>query len=486
VTSGLNENCGVPAQRSTSNPDGYELRQLPAPAHQIYHALRWSHPTEKLTASRSYEGMRVDEAVSESACGMSDSRSAIVIGGGLVGCSSAYYLCRDGWDVTLLERQKIGSGASHGNCGYVCPSHAMPLSGPGVVAHTFPSLFKRDAPLSIPARFDPSLWKWLLQFTRQCTNDRMMHAANGRNALLASSMSLYREIVREESIDCEWTDRGLLLVYKSAKDFNGYKATAELLQREFAIKAVSYAGEAVKELEPSLKSGMAGGWHFPGDAHVRPDKLLDGLKTAIDRHGGVIRENVEVFSLRRDGVRVASVETSQGSLTADVIVLATGAEAPQFAKAIGCHLPIQPGKGYSLTMQPLRNQPKIPMIFEEHHVAVTPLESGFRVGSTMEFTGYDRSINPKRLALLRKSAAEHLEEALPETVDEEWAGWRPMSADGLPCIGRAPGSHNLIVAAGNGMIGLATAPATGMLVAEIASEQTPHIDAAPYSLSRFA
>jgi D-amino-acid dehydrogenase len=362
----------------------------------------------------------------------------------------------------------------------------MPLSGPGVVAHTLPSLFKRDAPLSIPPRFDPALWKWLLQFTRQCSTDRMMHAATGRNALLASSMNLYREIVGEESIDCEWSDRGLLLVYQSAKDFVGYKATADLLKREFEIEAVSYRGEAVKELEPSLKSGMAGGWHFPADAHVRPDKLLGGFKRAIEQRGGEIREDVDVLSLRREGKQVASVETSQGSLTADLIVLATGAEAPQFATAIGCRLPIQPGKGYSLTMQPLAKQPKIPMIFEEHHVAVTPLESGFRVGSTMEFTGYDRSINPKRLALLRKSAAEHLEEPLPETVDEEWAGWRPMSVDGLPCIGRAPAASNLIVAAGNGMIGLATAPATGKLVAELAGEQTPHINATPYSLSRFA
>jgi len=416
---------------------------------------------------------------------MSDSRSAIVIGGGLIGCSSAYYLCRDGWGVTLLERQKIGSGASHGNCGYVCPSHAMPLSGPGVVAHTLPSLFKRDAPLSIPARFDPALWKWLLQFTRQCSTDQMMHAATGRNALLASSMNLYRQIVGEESIDCEWSDRGLLLVYKSVKNFDGYKATADLLKRRFEIEAVSYAGEAVKELEPSLKSGMAGGWHFPADAHVRPDKLLAGFKRAIEQRGGEIREDVDVLSLRREGNLVTSIETSQGSFAADLIVLATGAEAPQIATAIGCRLPIQPGKGYSLTMQPLAKQPKIPMIFEEHHVAVTPLESGFRVGSTMEFTGYDRTINPKRLALLRKSAAEHLEEQLPETVDEQWAGWRPMSVDGLPCIGRAPGASNLIVAAGNGMIGLATAPATGKLVAEIAGQQTPHIDATPYSLSRF-
>ena len=416
---------------------------------------------------------------------MSDPRSAIVVGGGLIGCSSAYYLCRHGWNVNLLERQKIGSGASHGNCGYVCPSHAMPLSGPGVVAHTLPSLFKRDAPLSIPPRFDPGLWKWLLQFTRQCTSTRMMHAARGRHALLASSMNLYREIVREESIDCEWTDQGLLLVYKSAKDFAGYRETASLLQREFGITAVAYPGDEVKQLEPTLRSGMAGGWHFPADAHVRPDRLLSGLKAAIAERGGSIRENVEVLSLKRAGDRIVSVETSAGPLTADVIVLSTGAEAPKFAQAIGCRLPIQPGKGYSLTMKPLRNPPGIPMIFEQHHVAVTPLQSTFRVGSTMEFTGYDRSINARRIALLRKSAAEHLEEPLPETVDEEWVGWRPMSVDGLPCIGRAPGANNLIVAAGNGMIGLATAPATGKLVAEIASGQAPHIDAEPYSLSRF-
>ena len=416
---------------------------------------------------------------------MSDERSAIVIGGGLVGCSAAYFLCREGWKVTLLERQKIGSGASHGNCGYICPSHAMPLSGPGVIAHTLPSLFKKDASLSIPLRFDPALWKWLFQFSRQCTNDRMMHAAKARHALLVSAMDLYREITREESIECEWTDRGLLTVYKSATAFEGYGKTAALLKREFGIDVVSYAGDAVKELEPTLKPGMAGGWHFPIDSHVRPDKMLEGLRQAAEKHGGTIRENVEVQTLKREAKRIASVGTSQGSFVADVVVLATGAEAPLFAEAIGGRLPIQPGKGYSLTMTPLQNQPKIPMIFEEHHVAVTPMETGFRVGSTMEFTGYDRSINPKRLALLRKSAVEHLEEPLPEKVDEEWSGWRPMSVDGLPFIGRAPAANNLIVSAGNGMVGLATATATGKLVAEIASEKTPHIDAEPYSLTRF-
>jgi D-amino-acid dehydrogenase len=416
---------------------------------------------------------------------MTTQRSAIVIGGGLIGCSSAYYLRLDGWDVTVLERDTIGSGASHGNCGYVCPSHAMPLAAPGVVAHTLPSLLKSDAPLSIPLRFNPALWKWLFRFTRECTTERMMRAAVGRNALLASSMKLYRDFIAKENINCEWTDNGLLLVYRSKKDFNAFAATAELLNREFDIETVSYQGEAVQQFEPALRTGMAGGWHFPGDAHVRPDKLMSGLKSAIRKHGVEIREGTEVLALNIESLRLASIETSSGSMSADLVVLATGAEAPRFASPLRCRIPIQPGKGYSLTMPALKNPPRVPMIFEQHHVAVTPMESAFRVGSTMEFTGYDRTLNRKRLALLRKSAEMHLAEPLPETVDEEWSGWRPMVYDGLPCIDHAPAANNVIVAAGNGMIGLATAPATGKLVAELASGTKPHIDAATYSLARF-
>lgn len=416
---------------------------------------------------------------------MSTQRSAIVIGGGLIGCSSAYYLTQQGWEVTVVERDTIGSGASHGNCGYVCPSHAMPLAAPGVVAHTLPSLLKSDAPLAIPIRFDPSLWKWLLRFTRECTTERMMHAAVGRNALLSSSMKLYREFVAAEGIDCEWTDNGLLLVYRSEQDYGAFATMSELLQREFSIESVAYEGESVRQLEPALRTGMAGGWHFPGDAHVRPDKLMSGLKASIQKRGARIHEHTEVLSLKIESQRLTSIETSNGPMSADLLVLATGAEAPRFAAPLRCRIPIQPGKGYSLTMKALKNPPRIPMIFEEHHVAVTPMESALRVGSTMEFTGYDRRLNRKRLALLRKSAQLHLAEPLPETVDEEWSGWRPMVYDGLPCIDRAPGAGNVIVAAGNGMIGLATAPATGKLVAELASGTTPHLNPAAYSLARF-
>ncbi len=408
------------------------------------------------------------------------------MGGGLIGLSSAYYLARRDWRVTVLERGHIGSGASHGNCGYVCPSHAMPMAAPGAVGRTLRMMLKRDSALSIPLRWNPSLWKWLFHFSRECRVDRMLTAASGRNALLASSMKLYRELQQQKDFECEWQDRGLLLVYKSKHEFDEFRQTADLLKREFSIEAVPHAGEEVRELEPALREGMAGGWHFTSDAHVRPDKLLAAFRKACEQQGVTIREGVEVKSIQISTGKVTSIETTAGAMTADLFVLATGAEAPKFAKPLRCRIPIQPGKGYSITMAAPSNIPKIPMIFEEHHVAVTPMDGAFRVGSTMEFTGYDSSLNSKRLALLRKSAMEHLVEPLPETVTEEWCGWRPMVYDGLPCIDKTPGASNVIVAAGNGMIGLATAPATGRLVSEIATDAEPHIPAEPYSVKRFS
>jgi D-amino-acid dehydrogenase len=187
----------------------------------------------------------------------------------------------------------------------------------------------------------------------------------------------------------------------------------------------------------------------------------------------------------RDAGRARAVSTPDGELTADAFVLAAGAWSPQLNHRLGCRLPIQPGKGYSMTTARPATCPKIPMIFEEHRVAVTPMQSGYRLGSMMEFVGYDDSMSPKRIGYLRQAASLYLTEPAGDPVTETWTGWRPMTPDGLPVIGPSPALRNVIIAAGHNMLGLSMAPATGRLVAEMLGARSTSVDPRPYSPRRF-
>lgn len=416
---------------------------------------------------------------------MTNQRRAIVVGGGVIGCFAAYYLNKLGWSVRLLEAGRVGGGCSHGNCGFICPSHVLPLTMPGAPWRVARQMLSRDSPVYVKPRLDPALWGWLARFAMRCRRGPMLETARARHTLLVSSMDLYRRLLAEESLDPQWQDRGLLLVFKSPREFANHEATARFVGDRFGIVATPIEGPGLAEFEPALRTGMAGGWHYAGDAHLRPDRLFGSLASVLRRSGVEILEDVSVTQLKVAGGRAEEIETSQGSMTAEAIVLSAGAETPTFAKQLGCRIPIQPGKGYSITMPRPARPPSVPMIFEEYHVAVTPWESGLRIGSTMEFVGYDRSLNRRRLELFQRAAAEYLVEPPSGPVEEQWWGWRPMTYDDLPCLGPAPRAANVIVAAGHGMIGVASGPASGKLAAELATGCQPHVDPAPYALTRF-
>jgi len=411
--------------------------------------------------------------------------NAIVIGGGAIGCGAAYYLAKQGCQVRVLEASRVGRACSHGNCGYICPSHALPLTAPGAVQRVVRAMFDKDSALYIKPRFDPALWLWLVRFALRCRRRNVRPVAVARQALLASSMQLYRQLLAEESLDVEWEDRGLLFVYKSPREFAAYQSTAESVRRDFGIEMIPYPGERLAELEPALRSDLGGGWHCPTDSHLRPDRLMAALVSVLRSQGVEIVEQAAVTAFDIGGGRARSIHTTRGSMTGDVFILAAGAESPVFAKQLDCRIPIQPGKGYSITLPRPERGPNIPMIFEESHVAATPWQSGLRIGSTMEFVGYDRSINRRRIELFMRAAAEHLAQPPGGPIQEEWYGWRPMTYDELPCVGPAPRASNVIVAAGHGMIGISTMTATGKLVSELALGIEPHLDPMPYSLNRF-
>jgi D-amino-acid dehydrogenase len=412
-------------------------------------------------------------------------RQAVVIGGGVIGTACAHFLVRAGWKVILIDRGAFASGSSHGNCGFICTSHVLPLAEPGMVGKAIKSLFERNSPFKVRPRFDPALWSWLLHFAARCNERDMIAAGRGIQPLLLSSLTLFHELIRGDSLDCEFETHGMLFAYRSAHEMESFAATNALLTEQFHCPAQRLDGQALVELEPALMPGLAGGWRYEDDAHLRPDRLMQAWRRHVETQGVAVRENCGFRRFRAVDSRAAAAITAEGDLAADLFVVATGAWTPLLNEHLGCRLPIQPGKGYSVTMPRPSVCPTMPMIFPETRVAVTPFQSGYRLGSTMEFAGYDSSIRPERIQLLKDGAKYYLREPYCDPVVEEWCGWRPMTYDSLPIIDFSPAYRNVIIAAGHNMLGLSMAPATGKLVAEMAGGIPPHIDPAPYRSGRF-
>ena len=407
--------------------------------------------------------------------------SAIVIGSGIVGVSAAHFLSEMGWKVTILDRGKFASGCSHANCGLICPSHILPLAEPGAVRRTLGAMMSKNSPFYIKPRLDLALWVWMWNFVRRCNVECMVESGRALQPLLESSMSIYEEL----GLECEWEKRGLLFVYGDRAKLDAYGESDRMLRESFDHPARKLDGAELAAMEPALKEGLAGAWFYEGDAHLRPDRLMAAWKIKLEDRGVVIRENCEVKGFVSENEKARAVKTAMGELAADAFVVASGAWTPLLNEELGCRIPIQPGKGYSMTMKRPNICPGIPLIFPETKVAVTPWESGYRLGSMMEFAGYDESLREERLSLLKRGAEGFLKEPYTEEVEERWFGWRPMTFDGVPIIDFSPAMKNVLIAAGHNMIGMSSGPGTGRLVGEMMSGASTHIDRRPYSLARF-
>lgn len=412
------------------------------------------------------------------------SQQAVIVGGGVIGVACAHSLTDAGWRVTVVDRGTIGGACSHGNCGYISPSHVLPLTEPGAISRAWKSLFQKDAPFKVRFRLDFGLLQWFWQFSRRCNYDSMMQAAPAIQNLLLSSMTRYKALIAS-GLDVEWQQRGLLYVYRSRDKWEAFARTNVLLRDQFNTTARQIGPEELAAMEPALKPGLAGAWHYDCDAHLRPDRLLSAWKTRLVERGVEFREQTAVTGLVASGRSVTAVRTTAGDLPADACVVALGAWSPTMQQELGCRIPIQPGKGYSITMPRPSRCPVWPMIFPESKVAVTPWASGYRLGSTMEFAGYDTTLRRERLDLLRRGSRDYLHEPYCEPVIEEWYGFRPMTWDSVPIIDRAPRYDNAFLATGHNMLGMSMATGTGQLIAELVTGTTPHLDPAPYSVRRF-
>ena len=407
----------------------------------------------------------------------------IIIGGGVIGLATALALVEAGRGVRVLEAGTAGCGASHGNCGTITPSHAPPLAAPGVVVQGLRWMFTPDAPLYLKPRLDPALWAWLLRFAARCNPRDWRQSTRSRSVLLNDSRQRLADWVQRYALDCEFAEEGLDYVFRDPANFDRYAADCEALA-EFDIPTQIIGGQDYLRSEPALKPGVVGAIHFPGDARLRPDRYVAALARAVRERGGVIEEHCRVTSLSTSP-QGADVQTALGVRSGREVVVALGAWSPALVRSLGLRLPVQPGKGYSITYSRPSLVPRRPMVLKDRSVCVTAWESGFRLGSTMEFSGYDDSLNATRLAALERGAAEFLHEPVGATVHERWCGWRPMTWDDLPVLGRVAGQPHLWMAAGHGMLGVSMSAATGQLMADLIAGREPAFDPAPYRLERF-
>ncbi|HET6552298.1 MAG TPA: FAD-dependent oxidoreductase [Dyella sp.] len=417
---------------------------------------------------------------------MDASRSdVLILGGGVIGLACAYYLLKSGTTVRVLEQGTPGCGSSHGNCGTITPSHAAPLAMPGMLGVGLRSMLRADAPLYINPRLDGPRLRWLLGFARRCNWRDFERAAHARSAILQRSRSLLTTLVKEEGLDCEFGEEGELYVYRTPRALQAdERHHAQVLDR-LGVQVHRWRGDEVEAREPALKPGVAGGLFHPGDARLRPDRYAAELAQRVLALGGAIESGARIDQFGLQHGRVDHVRTTRGVFRGERVVMALGAWSPLAGELLGLRLPMQPGKGYSITYTRPSLAPRHALVLREAAVCVTTWETGYRLGSTMEFSGYAEGLNRTRLDALRRGAAAGLHEPEGPQMLEEWWGWRPMSVDEVPIIGPSTRWSNLMFATAHGMLGVSMSAATGEMIAALVRGDTPSIDPSPYAPARF-
>lgn len=415
-------------------------------------------------------------------------KSLLIVGGGVIGLCSAYYAHALGHEITLLERGASDhKGCSQGNAGYVSPSHFVPLSSPGMVGYGLRMLPDPESPFSIRPSLDANLIQWAYRFMRACNSTHVEKSAPLLRDLNLMSRACYEEFDTQFGGEFGFTKRGLLNLCKTEEKLDHEIHTAEHGNR-IGVTAEVLTPKEIAERDPNVTMDVLGGVYFPQDAHLIPQRFVALLTEYLVKSGVRILYGAEVTGWKTGRHGIEGVLTSAGTYSANEYVVAGGAWSPSIVRSLNMNLPLQAGKGYSMTLATPRQHPSIPAILTEARVAVTPMGTTLRFAGTMEVMGTDLSINRNRVNGIIKSIPKYYPEFRPEDFTEEpvWSGLRPCSPDGLPYIGRTKRYPNLSLATGHSMLGLSMGPITGKLIAEVISDETTSLNITALSPDRYA
>ncbi|MEW6156697.1 MAG: FAD-dependent oxidoreductase [Verrucomicrobiota bacterium] len=417
------------------------------------------------------------------------SKKVLVVGGGVIGLCTAYYAARRGHAVTVLDRESAEhQGCSFGNAGMVVPSHFVPLAAPGMVALGLKWMWNPESPFWIKPRLDFDLMDWGWKFWRAANPDHVRRSAPILRDLHLASRACFQELASLPGNDFGLVEKGLLMLCKTQHGFEEECKAAEQARALDIPAEVLDPGQAAA-LDPGIRMEIAGAIYFPKDCHLTPHRFMSGLQHQLQKMGVHLSWSTEVIgwhvkeasftsSPSASGHRqktIKAVRTSRGDFDADEFVLCGGSWSPSIARELQLDLPMQAGKGYSLTLPNPRQLPSICAILTEARLAVTPMGKDLRFAGTMEIAGLNETINPRRIQGILKSIPQYYPDfsARDFASIQPWCGLRPCSPDGLPYAGRVRSFSNFSVATGHAMMGLSLGPITGKLMSEILSDESP-------------
>lgn len=409
-----------------------------------------------------------------------------IIGGGVIGLCCAYYLNKEGYEITVIDRNDLTDGCSFGNMGYISPSHFTPLASPGIVSQGLKWMLSSSSPFYIKPRLNWDLLRWGMAFWKNSNAAKMKESILHLNNLLQLSRELMNDLKRDFDGSFTMIEKGCWMLYKNPSTGEHERHLAEQAEA-LGLKTVICNNKEVQGFEPDVEVDVAGGVLYLDDCHISTTQFMQSLHGYLAKAGVKFLLNTEVKGFLKNH-RIAGVVTDKGSIETDEVIIANGSWMPELAKILGIKILMQPGKGYSIEYNGLEKNLRYPSILVDDRTATTPIDRWLRIGGTMELSGHSDNILPKRVMALYdafKKYYPHLEIAPPE-IKKAWFGYRPVTPDGLPYIGKHRKFSNLTFAGGHAMLGVSAAAATGKLVGEIVSHQPASIDISAFEPGRFS
>lgn len=414
-------------------------------------------------------------------------QSVLIVGGGINGLCSAYFLEKQGFEVTILDRDQITNNCSFGNMGYVSPSHYTPLASPGIISEGLKYLLSSRSPFYMKPRLDFNLMRWALTFYRNSSQKTVDKHSGPLVDLLSFSKRLMEEINEDLGNQIDMETKGIMMMCHSSAAFEKQKNVAQKAKDFSLATRIIDKDTLQKDYEPDVELNVSGAVLYTDDAHINPSKLMLVLKNNLMDKGVDFKLNTEVLDFEKNRETIQSVITNKGNFSADYYVLAPGSWLGELTKKLGHRLLIEGGKGYSTTYDYLEKNLHYPALLIDDRCAVTPWGKSLRIGGTMELVGLNNQVTIKRMEGIYNSVKKFypgLDIAFP-SVDKIWSGFRPVTPDGLPYIGPYGKLKNAVIAGGTAMLGISEGAGMGKLVSQIITQEPAGLDLSFYRPNRF-